>query len=652
MWRWIALMMLWCVAGCESSTTNPDRGFTLDLKRIMAGEELSLKLLNIDGISARVFLGEVELSPNYRSSTLIKLTTPSELVSGDYLIGLKSDQQSYQAPVLVFARANVDPNVVVTLLKEGTNLQNFEAWLNARGLSLGEVRDLGGEAACGNLLVEIELSGVSLGQALAELEANEVVLGVDPRTSYDLGALSAQSTSSLDYQTAVSSHKAHARGFTGKGMRIAVIDTGVNAHPELAGRLLAGFNALEGSSDTSDRFDNSLTELSPDGHGTAVAVFAAGSLSGIAPEAQILPIKACGDAGQCLSSDVIKGICYALNHQPQHNDKLIINLSLGGPVPIDILKGVLAYALEQGARVVAAAGNEGEHGSPTHYPAAFELAGLIAVGAAQPISPQAQVCADFASLTAAELEAGAIFREAWLEFSFRVLTTPSGESLPRGRARRLASSQSGGQSPELDLENLQLHVALPQGVTKVSFALSSPIREDSILDFGVNDDFALNQVLIDLIGFRGVDLGNGVKASLELNLVEENALVTLEGNITSFHLGSQNLRLDDVCFEGPSLGETWTVSSFSTQGSYVDLVAPGAGLRGAMPDGSYGEGYEGTSFAAPMVSGALALWSEAHGELGGLELSQQLIAASNPSLFTSQDPRAIGAGLLDLIALP
>ncbi|MFC7482249.1 S8 family serine peptidase [Luedemannella flava] len=72
----------------------------------------------------------------------------------------------------------------------------------------------------------------------------------------------------------------------GKGVIVAVVDTGVGQHPDLSGNVLPGQDMIGGFSAPDGRYDM-------DGHGTAMAglVGAHGRVLGVAPEATILPLR-------------------------------------------------------------------------------------------------------------------------------------------------------------------------------------------------------------------------------------------------------------------------------------------------------------------------------------------------------------------------
>jgi serine protease len=153
----------------------------------------------------------------------------------------------------------------------------------------------------------------------------------------------------------------------GGGVVVAVVDTGVAATPDLAGRLLPGWNVIAHSDDAVD--DN--------GHGTHVAGTVAEvegnglAESGVAPEASILPVKVLDSTGSGSDVDVAAGIVWAADHGAR-----IVNLSLGGSEPSTVLADGVVYARSKGVLVVAAAGNDG---GTVGLPA--RLAGVLAVGA-------------------------------------------------------------------------------------------------------------------------------------------------------------------------------------------------------------------------------------------------------------------------------
>jgi thermitase len=136
----------------------------------------------------------------------------------------------------------------------------------------------------------------------------------------------------------------------GGGIKVAVIDSGIDlAHPVFAGKLSA-------STEFWDYVGNDATPQdeaggSGYGHGTAVA----GIILQVAPRAKILPIRVLRPDGSANTSDVVSAIGRAVN-----NGANIINLSLGTGGYDQSLMNICTWANNNGVRIVAAAGNNGQ----------------------------------------------------------------------------------------------------------------------------------------------------------------------------------------------------------------------------------------------------------------------------------------------------
>ena len=159
------------------------------------------------------------------------------------------------------------------------------------------------------------------------------------------------------------------RAATGRGVTIAVVDSGVDAgHPDLAGQVRLRRNFVDAVPDAAEA------------HGTAVAGIVAAragngvGIAGIAPGATLLALRACwetaGPPARCNSFTLGKAINFALM-----NDARIINLSLGGP-PDRLLRALLDAALARGVALVGAVDPaQPDGGFPASHP------GVIAVAA-------------------------------------------------------------------------------------------------------------------------------------------------------------------------------------------------------------------------------------------------------------------------------
>jgi len=177
----------------------------------------------------------------------------------------------------------------------------------------------------------------------------------------------------------------------GEGVVVAVIDTGVDVlHPDLASNIWVNpgedgmdANGLDRRSnyvdDDNDGYidnwmgwnfiENTNDARDGNGHGTHIAGVIAAQMdnglgiSGIAPSARILAIKALDDTGAGTYAQVAEAIVYAVDHGAK-----VINLGFGGTAASDILLAATDYAYTHGVIVVAAGGNSGDQ--TIIYPAA------------------------------------------------------------------------------------------------------------------------------------------------------------------------------------------------------------------------------------------------------------------------------------------
>lgn len=181
-----------------------------------------------------------------------------------------------------------------------------------------------------------------------------------------------------------------ARGITGKGVSIAIIDSGIRSNGDLTGAARitgeAKFNA------------DALSAADQYGHGTWVAGIAAGDGSasggkymGMAPGASIVNLKVSDDTGRAYTSDVIEAIGWAVQHRRDLNIR-VLNLSLVSTLTEGYATNILDAAVEMawlsGIVVVASAGNGGPGAvrtSPANDPFAIVVGATDDAGTASPL---------------------------------------------------------------------------------------------------------------------------------------------------------------------------------------------------------------------------------------------------------------------------
>ena len=181
---------------------------------------------------------------------------------------------------------------------------------------------------------------------------------------------------------AVNAPEVWEEGYTGEGVVVAVLDTGVDYnHDDLKNNIWTTDGELAGNGIDDDgngyiddvygwnfNADNNNT-MDVDGHGTHVSGTIAGEnngfgVTGIAYDSQIMPVKVLDDTGSGTNTAVAEGIYYAVD-----NGADVINLSLGGSLPSSEVSEAVKYASDQGVTVVMAAGNSG--GQTPLYPARY-----------------------------------------------------------------------------------------------------------------------------------------------------------------------------------------------------------------------------------------------------------------------------------------
>lgn len=156
---------------------------------------------------------------------------------------------------------------------------------------------------------------------------------------------------------------------TGKGITVAVIDTGVNPDtPSLRGQVLKGWDATEADGDENDDYT---------GHGTTMAELIAGTgsgggLKGLAPDAKIIPYRIADTDFQHSnkhfnprdSADAIKAAV--------DSDARIISMSFGSEFSMYSEEDAAQYALSKGKLFFASVGNDGATTNKPEYPASYE----------------------------------------------------------------------------------------------------------------------------------------------------------------------------------------------------------------------------------------------------------------------------------------
>ncbi|MBS3926138.1 MAG: S8 family serine peptidase [Nitrosarchaeum sp.] len=384
-------------------------------------------------------------------------------------------------------------------------------------------------------------------------------------------------------------------GFDGTGIKIAVIDTGVDYnHPDLfgfgpEGKVVGGYNFI----------NEGEPPLDTNGHGTQVAgvIAADGILKGVAPKAKILAYKVSED-GEGVSSDLI---IKAINKSIEDGAD-IINISLGVNKTNSNIDKAVDNALQKGIIVITAAGNDGPIpqtiGSPGKNP------GSITVGATYN---------NLTSSLIATLEVN--------EKPYTVIPMTGSVKLDEPIIGKIVF---GGYGKEAELKKINATDA-------ILFVERGSDVEGEMLYFSIKEKNAANAGAKAMIVYNnqpGIFLGQLIHEFIEPNYKPQIPVVSIDRKegLEIKELGESKASLH--LFYNPDF-----VAHFSSRGPvspfYIkpDLVAPGAYINTTQTNGGYNF-TSGTSFAAPHVSGSVALLLEKYPTMTNNEIKSLLMTTS------------------------
>ncbi|NQX67315.1 S8 family serine peptidase [Paenibacillus alba] len=380
------------------------------------------------------------------------------------------------------------------------------------------------------------ISAKMTSKEIEKLKKDTTVQSVEPDIQLQIA-----STQAMDWGVSVvNATYAWKNGYTGKGVKVAVLDSGIDTHHEDL-VVSGGASFVDYTTSYDDDF----------GHGTHVAGIIGAKnndigVVGVAPDADLFAVKVLDSTGKGYLSDVIAGIDYAVENKMD-----IINMSITTSVDSPALHNAVDQAYASGLLLVAAAGNTGNvdgTGDTLQYPAKYSS--VIAVGAVDQNNQRASF-----SATGNELEIVAP--------GMNVNSTYLNNGYKTFKGTSMASSFVSGEIALLKQENslltnTQLRSALDQHVLN-----SGNTAKDLKYGYGVLDVSALiNQHTI----INSPNVSGNVYSNVYGNLNTTSALIFSAGVDSKINVSINWGPATDVTTSWPSLVNAKSIAYYQTDG--------------------------------------------------------------------------------------
>jgi len=386
-------------------------------------------------------------------------------------------------------------------------------------------------------------------------------------------------------------------GFDGTGITIAIIDTGVDFnHPDLA-----GFESNGKIAGGYDFVDNDDIPNDTAGHGTQVAgiLVAEGNLTGIAPKSKIFVYRV-SDTGEAVSSElIVKAIERAIQDEVD-----IINISLGINKTNAQIDKVVNKAVKNGIVVVSAAGNDGP--------------GLETIGSPGRNANSITVGATYNNITSSLV---ATLQVDGKQFSVLPMIGTSSLETPI-----IGQVIFGEYGRERDLKELD--------VVNSILLVERGSDNDEIVYFSNKETNAAEHGAQALIVYNNIDGIYFGELYHKFNKPDYIARIPVASISRDDGLELRKMLDEEIIAEFNTFNNPDFVAHYSSRGPvspfYIkpDLVAPGSFINTTLIDGKYNL-TSGTSFAAPHVSGAVALLLQKNPQLTPADVKSILVTTSD-----------------------
>jgi len=391
--------------------------------------------------------------------------------------------------------------------------------------------------------------------------------------------------------------------YTGKGVKVGVIDTGIDYdHPDLQENFKGGYDLVDLDDDPME-----TEEIMPTLHGTHVAgiIAADGAMQGVAPDADIYAYRALGPGGMGTSIQIIAALEQAIRDEVD-----VVNLSLGNTVngPDYPTSKAVSKASEEGVAVVVANGNAGPNRWTVGAPATSNKA--LSVGAYEQ-----------------EKETPVLYIGK-LDKQMLLNTYPFAKGWELARDFEITTDieQVRGKIGLIDVDPATIEDELQMMQEQDAEAII--FYEDKKLD----PEWITNLQEMDIdIPLASISRKNA--RWLKKQLKEETVYAS-----TTY--GTKHETIAPFSSRGPVTVD-WQLKP--------DIIAPGVNVLSTVPDGY--DALSGTSMATPHVAGAVAVMKEAQPNWSNEQIFNALKTTAK-NIQTNDDkkisPVAQGAGLIQL----
>ncbi|MFC4402865.1 S8 family serine peptidase [Gracilibacillus xinjiangensis] len=386
--------------------------------------------------------------------------------------------------------------------------------------------------------------------------------------------------------------------YTGKGVKVGVIDTGIDyTHPDLQKNYKGGYDLVD--------FDDDPMETTPEqgiptSHGSHVAgiIGANGKMKGVAPDADLYAYRALGPGGSGTSVQVMAAI-----EQAVKDGMDVLNLSLGNTIngPDWPTSVAVNRATEQGVTVVIAGGNTGPDPWTIGSPATAES--VISVGAS---TPPTEVPYLYEPFLRKKIELLPLQGSPAWSFE-RDLQVVHNDRAPNELEADHILVAERGETPFTELAQ--------QAVKRGASALLIANDEEGAFQGALEQEIPIPVAAISKEAGEWLKQEQGTFLRLETEQMVDT--------------------ITDFSSRGP-VTVNWSIKP--------EIVAPGASIMSTVP-GGYAS-FNGTSMAAPHIAGVAALLKEAHPDWTPEQIKAALLTTADP--LPGFLPTEQGAGKVDL----